>query len=258
MDPHLIINKSWNLQSAFDAINDVYYPGGLQSGPQRNRQIETWGQLVGKTRAIAELDSMITEHGSINKMSKSIQMSPITIKQLRYFFESLPDELEVIASPRGYDFTEGQKCLLEEDLTHEFKEIKGNNPAKSIQNLVAEYVIAFLNSSGGSIFWGICDDGTINSVQLTLSQKDDINKAINAKINTIEPSIDPTKIKVVFHRVAQTDNGYVLEVNVPKSNTIGLFFNSSGQTWVRVNGCKQKLQGIALQDYIVERVQKNN
>lgn len=154
MDPHLIINKSWNLQSAFDAINDVYYPGGLQSGPQRNRQIETWGQLVGKTRAIAELDSMITEHGSINKMSKSIQMSPITIKQLRYFFESLPDELEVIASPRGYDFTEGQKCLLEEDLTHEFKEIKGNNPAKSIQNLVAEYVIAFLNSSGGSIFGG--------------------------------------------------------------------------------------------------------
>jgi hypothetical protein len=63
---------------------------------------------------------------------------------------------------------------------------------------------------------------------------------------------------VVFHSVAQTENGYVLEVNVPKSNTIGLFFNSSGQTWVRVNGCKQKLQGIALQDYIVERLQKNS
>ena len=254
----MIINKSWNLQSAFDAINDAYYPGGLQSGPQRNRQIETWGQLVGKTKALSELNSMIKEYGSINKMSKAIRMSPSTIKQLRAFFESLPDELEAIVSPRVYEFTEGQKCLLEEDLTHEFKEIKGNNPAKSIQNLVTEYVIAFLNSSGGSIFWGICDDGTVKSIQLTLSQKDDINKVINTKINTLEPSIDPTKIKVVFHSVAQTENGYVLEVNVPKSNTIGLFFNSSGQTWVRVNGCKQKLQGIALQDYIVERLQKNS
>ncbi|MGX9417637.1 ATP-binding protein [Vibrio sp. WJH972] len=254
----MIINKNWNLQCAFEAINSAYYPGGLQSGPQRNRQIETWGQLVGKTKAITELDSLIGEYGSTNKLSKAVRMSPSTIKQLRVFFESLPDELEVVGETCGYDFIEGQECSIEEDLTHEFKEIKGRNPAKSIQNLVDEYVIAFLNSSGGSIFWGICDDAVVKSLKLTSSQKDDINKVINAKINTIEPSIDPTKIKVAFHSVAEVDAGYVLEVNVPKSNSVGLFFNSSGQTWVRVNGCKQKLQGIALQDYIVDRVQKNN
>jgi len=253
----LIINKNWNLQYAFDVINNAYYPGGLQSGPQRNRQIETWGQLVGKTKALAELDSLIKEYGSTNKMSNSVRMSPSTIKQLRAFFELLPDELEAVGDTGGYDFIEGHRCSLEEDLTHEFKEIKGNSPVKSIQNLVDEYVIAFLNSSGGSIFWGICDDGVVKSLKLTSSQKDDINKVINSKINTIEPSIDPTKIKVVFHSVIQFDGGYVLEVNVPKSNSVGLFFNSSGKTWVRVNGCKQKLQGIALQDYIVERVQKN-
>ncbi|MBY6223450.1 ATP-binding protein [Ferrimonas balearica] len=254
----MIINKSWSLQCAFDAINNAYYPGGLQSGPQRNRQIETWGLLVGKSKALSELYSLIESYGSTNKMSRAVRMSYKTIKNLRGFFESLPDEFEKVEDVGDYNFIEGETCSLEEDLTHEFKEVKGRNPAKSIQNLVDEYIIAFLNGSGGSIFWGICDDGRVKSLMLTAAQKDEINKIINSKVNTLEPSIDPTKIKVVFHPVNQTENGFVLEVNVPKSNSVGLFFNSSGDTWVRVNGCKQKLQGLALQDYIVERMQKNN
>ncbi|WP_423840672.1 ATP-binding protein [Vibrio mytili] len=254
----MIINKKWDLEVAFEVINERYYPGGLQSGPQRNRQIETWGQLVGKTKALAQLDSLIESCGSINKMSQSVRMSSGTIKKLRAFFESLPDELETVEDSFDYRFIEGQRCSLEEDLTHEFKEVKGKNPEKSIQNLVDEYVVAFLNGSGGSIFWGICDDGTVKSLPLSAAQKDDINKVVNAKIGTIEPAIDPTKIRVKFHSVINTDNGYILEINVPKSNTIGLFFNSSGDTWVRVNGCKQKLKGVALQDYILERMQKNH
>jgi hypothetical protein len=249
----LLIDKNWNLQSAFDAINSVYYPGGMQSGPQRNRQIETWGQLVGKARAVNELESLINDYGSVNKCSKSVQMSSRSIKYLRTFFESLPDELEHILPLEKYEFVEGEKCFLEEDLTHEFKEVKGSNPVKSIQNLVDEYILAYLNSSGGSIFWGICDDGVVKSIDLDSRIKDNINKAINLKINTIEPSIDPTQINVIFHKVSGVENGFVLEVNVPKSNSAGLYFNSSGNTWVKVNGCKQKLQGLALQDYILQR-----
>ncbi|MEZ8206975.1 ATP-binding protein [Vibrio splendidus] len=254
----MFINKNWDLRTAFEEINNAYYPGGLQSSPQRNRQIETWGQLVGKTKALNELEKLILAYGSASQMSKAIRMSPSTIKNLRLFFESLPDELETVKDVYDFNFVEGEVCSLEEDLTHEFKEIKGKNPAKSIQNLVDEYVISFLNSSGGSIFWGVCDDGKVKSLALNSSQKDEINKVINAKINTIEPSIDPTRIRVKFHSVSKIDQRFVLEVNVPKSNSVGLFFNSSGNTWVRVNGCKQKLQGLALQDYIVDRMQNNN
>ena len=254
----MLIDRNWTLQSAFVAINEAYRPGGQLSGPQRNRLIETWGQLVGKSRAIEELELLIDQYGSMNKMSKAVQMAPRTIKILKRFFESLPSELEHINPVNKYNFSEGELCLLEEDLTHEFKEVKGNNPAKSIQNLVDEYILAFLNSSGGSIFWGICDNGIIKSLILDAAQKDQIRKVINSKINTIQPSIDPTQIEVTFHKVSNIENGYVLEVNIPKSNSVGLFFNSSGNTWVRINGCKQKLQGVALQDYIIQRVQKVN
>ena len=251
----MIINKNWDLQNAFDAINAVYYPGGLQSGPQRNRKIESWGQLVGKEQAIAQLDSLLQEHGTLSKLSKAIRMSPRSINQLRIFFESLPDQFELTIQSENYQFVEGKKCLLEEDLTHEFKEVKGLSPTNSIQNQVDEYIIAFLNSSGGSIFWGICDDGVVKCLKLNTNQKDEINKVINAKINVIQPSIDPTKIRIIFHLVLGVESGFVLEVKVPKSNNPKLFFNSSGKTWVRVNGCKQKLQGLALQDYIIERMQ---
>lgn len=251
----MIIDKNWSLQEAFEHINETYRPGGQLSGPQRNRLVETWGQLVGKSRAIKEIDKLVQTHGSMNKACKYVQMSSNTMKGLRRFFESLPDGLERLSPMEEREFLEGEKVSFEEDLIHEFKEIKGNNPTKTVQNLVDEYILAFLNSSGGSIFWGITDSAIVKSIVLNTEQKDSLRKAINSKINVIEPAIDPTQIKVLFHKVKNTTSSYVLEVNVPKSNSVGLYFNTSGNTWVRMNGCKQKLQGVALQEYILQRVE---
>ncbi len=103
-----------------------------------------------------------------------------------------------------------------------------------VKSVVDEYIIAFLNSSGGSIFWGICDDTTVKSIPLCTAQKDDIRKSIISKLRAVEPQIDPTKVVITFHIVATSENGYVVEVNVLKSNSDGLFFNSSGNTWVRL------------------------
>lgn len=254
----MIIDRNWTLQEAFEHINQAYRPGGQLSGPQRNRLVETWGQLVGKSRATKEIDKLVETHGSMNRACKYVQMSPSTMKVLRLFFESLPDELERLSSMEERTFIEGEKVTFEEDLSHEFKEIKGNNPTKTIQNLADEYILAFLNTSGGSIFWGITDHAIVKSITLNMEQKDSVRKAINLKINVIEPAIDPTQIKVFFHKVKNKNNSYVVEVNVPKSNSVGLYFNSSGNTWVRMNGCKQKLQGVALQEYILKRVQVGN
>ena len=159
---------------------------------------------------------------------------------------------------REFKFVEGEKFFLEENLTVEFKEVKGNNPVKSISNLVDEYILAFFNSQGGSVFWGVNDDGLVKSLKLTTKMKDDIRRVVGDKINVIEPPIDPTQIGVFFHEVLNAENGYVLEVNIPRSQSELLYFNSSGETWVRLNGSKKKLQGSALQDYIIKRTHKEN
>ncbi len=50
---------------------------------------------------------------------------------------------------------------MEETRFFEFKEIKGANPVNSIKNTCDEYVVSFLNSNGGSVFWGIRDNDRI-------------------------------------------------------------------------------------------------
>lgn len=243
---------------ALEAARAEYLGWGREGTGYRNNVMTMWGGIVGKSRSLGDLEKLIREAGSRKLLSEKIQLSEYSLKLLEKRFKSLPDKFESIPVHENYNFIEGSKCQLEEDTTHEFKEVKGHSPIKSIQNVVDEYIIAFLNSSGGSIFWGICDDATVKSIALSSAQKDNIRKVINSKLRTLEPQIDPTRIAVIFHDVARSEDGYVVEVNVPKSNSDGLFFNSSGNTWVRLNGCKQKLQGLALQDYIINRVKNGN
>lgn len=252
------VDAKWSFLTTLEKAREAYIGWGKTSTGYRNSVMKVWGNTVGKTRAMNELNELIENFGSKNQLAEELYLSLHSLKSIEKYFRSLPDDLELTNRDLNYDFTEGCLCGLEEDLTTEFKEVKGLNPTKSIQNLVDEYILAFLNSEGGSIFWGINDDGVVKSLKLTAELRDDINKAINLKINTIQPSIDPTQIKVSFHKVINSNNGYVLEVNVPKSNSLGLHFNTSGNTWVRLNGCKQKLQGVALQEYIIQRVQQNN
>lgn len=155
--------------------------------------------------------------------------------------------------PSQLRLREGAHCGLEEDQTTEFKEIKGNNPKQSIQKPLDKYILSFLNSEGGSIYWGITDDGIVKGIKLTSTNKDDINKAIGSVINNIEPAIDPTKVQVTYHDVENMDDHYVLEVCVPKSRLDLLYFNKSHETWVRLNGVSQSIKGLKLQEYILER-----
>ncbi|MDP2502154.1 AAA family ATPase [Vibrio splendidus] len=243
---------------ALEAARAEYRGWGREGTGYRNNVMIMWGGIVGKSRALGDLDNLIRNAGTRKLLSEEIQLSEYSLKLLEKRFKSLPDRFKSTNVNESYKFIEGEKCQFEEDATHEFKEVKGHNPTKSIQNVVDEYIIAFLNSSGGSIFWGICDDTTVKSIPLCTAQKDEIRKAINSKLRTLEPQIDPTQIGVIFHNVTSSEDGYVVEVTVPRSNSDGLFFNSSGNTWVRLNGCKQKLQGLALQDYIIKRVRNGN
>lgn len=248
------INPEWDFLKTLEAARVEYKGWGREGTGYRNNVMVMWGGIVGKSRAVSDLENLIDQAGSRKLLSEKLELSEYSLKMLHKRFKSLPEKFESIYTNDQYKFTEGDKCQFEEDMTHEFKEIKGKSPIKSIQNVVDEYIIAFLNSSGGSIFWGICDDTTVKSIPLCTAQKDDIRNSITSKLRTIEPQIDPTQVVITFHYVAKSENGYVVEVNVPKSNSDGLFFNSSGNTWVRLNGCKQKLQGLALQDYIINRV----
>ncbi|MEQ8190595.1 MAG: protein kinase [Candidatus Eremiobacterota bacterium] len=86
------IDKDWIFEEALSIITDNYPPIGPIRGPQRNRQIESWGQIVGRTRAIAEFESAIEQYGSLTAFGRKYHMAPRTLRDLKEFFKSLPDD----------------------------------------------------------------------------------------------------------------------------------------------------------------------
>jgi len=87
------LDKRWTFEEALSKINCVYKPGGIMTGQVRNRQIESWGQLVGRTRALAEFKLAIEQHKSLRSFGRTYSIAPKTLQSLKKFFENLPDDL---------------------------------------------------------------------------------------------------------------------------------------------------------------------
>lgn len=145
--------------------------------------------------------------------------------------------------------------FLEEDLQHEFKEIKGNNPIDHIRSNVGEYITSFLNSDGGTIYYGISDNKEIKGVKLDYKPKDQVRRSVIDAVVGISPSISPDNISLEFvdvynEKIEKIPDMYVVEVNVSNQLDKKDIFLYKNEIHLRTNGVKKKLQGREIVDYI--------
>src|SRR5262245_46327199 len=105
------------------------------------------------------------------------------------------------------EFVLNQPIEFEESLTCEFKEVKAQ-PLQTIGKVVDEYVVAFLNEAGGSIYWGIRDhDRVVTGVPVTDKTRDELRQVIGQKVAAIAPPVPAAMIHVPFHQVHGPDGG---------------------------------------------------
>ena len=143
----------------------------------------------------------------------------------------------------------------EEDIEHEFKEVKGNNPVDSIKQNVGEYITSFLNGHGGTIYYGISDDKIVKGIELDSKQKDYIRRDIHNAIASISPNISPDCVEIEFENVygpknEKLKNIYVLEVHTNTRLDEKEIYVYKNEIHLRRNGIKKKLQGHELVDFI--------
>lgn len=86
----IIIDPKWTfietLQAAWAA-----YPGGIQFGaPNRVRALERWANVVGRERAVYELDTLLKEYSSLKEASEAFGMSVSTLRRIRNNFKAMP------------------------------------------------------------------------------------------------------------------------------------------------------------------------
>lgn len=148
------------------------------------------------------------------------------------------------------EFVLNQPVGFEESLTCEFKEVKGQ-PVQAVGKLVDEYVVAFLNESGGSIYWGIRDDRVVTGMQVTGKTRDELNQVIGQKVATIAPPVPAQLVLAPFHKVFDSDGDplsstCVLEVRVAKPPVPSLFLTGSGEAYRKTIGGTKKLSGAEL------------
>jgi len=129
-----------------------------------------------------------------------------------------------------------------------------------------EYVVAFLNSAGGRIYWGIRDsDRVVVGVWLQYRQRDELRKAISSKLTEIQPPISPTAYTVNLHEVHESIATHrplpdlsVVEVVAPRVYSDDLYFTGGNEAFVKTVAGKKKLSGPELQDEISRRLQKKS
>lgn len=101
MGSYFRLDKDWGFLQALEEINSHYKPGGMVSGMARNVQIQNWGVIVGRTRALAEVELAISSAGSKSKLCKLIQISASSLNLMIGFFESLPYDIQKQGIPPG-------------------------------------------------------------------------------------------------------------------------------------------------------------
>jgi tetratricopeptide (TPR) repeat protein len=139
---------------------------------------------------------------------------------------------------KRYTFNE----LMALDESREF-EVKGlqnaQNPVKAIADkYVEEYVNAFLNTSGGTIHFGIDNDGRVLGVGLDRRQRDDLRTQVDQIVQRFSPSVEPDSYELRFIPV---DGGganadlCVVEISVSRGTAL-LYWTGSQRVWIRRDG----------------------
>jgi CheY-like chemotaxis protein len=162
------------------------------------------------------------------------------------------------------DFIFNHLVPLEESLTCEFKEVPpGNNSFKAISSIADEYVVGFLNESGGSIYWGINDDRKVTGVKINPHTLMEIKTTVGQKIAGIAPQIPPGSYDLPVHKILvgpdksdEINDLFVIEIHVEKPSNQMLYLTEKGEAYRRTLGGTVKLNANALLAALTEQLQK--
>lgn len=149
-------------------------------------------------------------------------------------------------------FILGEQVDLEESMTCEFKEVKSQPPVQAIGRIIDEYVVAFLNAKGGSLYWGIRDDRRVVGVQLNDKMRDEMLQVAGQKIAAIAPPVAADLYDLPFHQVIRPEDRcaveetFVVEVSVRATGAQTLYLTGSGEAYRKTLGGTQKLSGAQL------------
>jgi len=156
----------------------------------------------------------------------------------------------------------GDEYPHDEDRTREFKENRMDS--KLWKELTAKNVSAFLNSEGGSLFFGINDDGIITGVAADRAKRDKVKLEFDCMMQAFQPSVDPRLYSFemhLAHNPADPDKEMcVVQIRVHPGAQTDVYFTggSSSQAFVRRDGSTHAMDATLIKECHTKRLREEN
>ena len=181
----------------------------------------------------------IDEWKIFNKYRADLQMCTQEIKNIKggNLFngenEIINENQNLMKIKDYYLFNE--KVNFIEDHSHEFKDQKLH------LYTITRYISGFLNSKGGTLYYGIDDNGLIKGINIRDYEIDNFKKKVYEELSKFRPKVDSTLVKIKFtplyYLKIQTykliSNSYVLEIQVQKGSVDEIYFTNYNEIHVR-------------------------
>ena len=258
-DDGLALLNLGDFQAALDSFDKALR--GVQDENQKaivlNNKGLTFLRLRQYQKALECFEDGITfdSKGEISELRENKQIAEAYLAQAT--------DADNLTEPTQVRFIQNRPVPFEETRLYEFKEVKGKNPAGSITDTADEYAVAFLNSEGGRVFWGVRNKDRITvGVTLNERQRDEVRRKVSEKLWGIRPPISDNNWYLEFHNVygfqqETIEDLWVVELLVLPPQEIDIFYTNSGELFVKTEGGKQKLLGPQITEFIRSRGQND-
>ncbi len=93
-----IVRPEWSFPEALAACWQAYVGSGIESSGRRLTLLRQWAEMVGRDRALSELDAYVAEHKDTGAAARTIGVQPSTLKRLRGDFKKA-STIPMVAAP---------------------------------------------------------------------------------------------------------------------------------------------------------------
>lgn len=134
------------------------------------------------------------------------------------------------------------------------------NFAKLDLNTAVEYICAFLNSYGGTILFGVNDEGIVKGLFLTRKDIDTFQVDLDIALRDFRPTVFPDQVRVHFHEVCLDQhyvivNRYVLQIDVFADFNQKFYLTERNEMFIRKQGSINRLSMPEVIQFVLKRSQ---
>eukprot|EP01105_Mastigella_eilhardi_P024126 TRINITY_DN6226_c0_g1_i1.p1 TRINITY_DN6226_c0_g1~~TRINITY_DN6226_c0_g1_i1.p1 ORF type:complete len:727 (-),score=155.98 TRINITY_DN6226_c0_g1_i1:73-2187(-) len=132
-------------------------------------------------------------------------------------------------------YVKGENANIEEDKRHELKSVHKQDPVEYLPRVAVKYINAFLNSEGGTIYFGVENDGCVSGVSLDRAERDACRLKLDNSLLVFQPQVDPDMWSMRFVPVVPptgvqpVPDLFVIEITVRRGKGPIYFTNSQGK-----------------------------